>query len=77
MRTGPTKALKRNLSRYCAVVDTGEFRSSKLCSKCFVPLSDRSADGKVLGWGVRRCLNTECSTPWWHRDVNAARNIGR
>jgi hypothetical protein len=74
---GPTKALKRNLARHCAVVDTSEFRSSKLCSKCFTPLADRSADGAVLGWGVRRCQNTECSTTWWHRDVNAARNIGR
>jgi hypothetical protein len=74
---GPTKALKRNLSRYCTVVNTDEFRSSKLCSDCCAPLTEQSADGAVLGWGVRRCVNTECSTSWWHRDVNAARNIGR
>jgi hypothetical protein len=59
------------------VIDTSEFRSSKLCSKCFGLLSDRAASGAVLNWGVRRCNNTECSTLWWHCDVNAARNIGR
>jgi hypothetical protein len=74
---GPNKALKRNLARYCAVLDTNEFRSSKLCSDCYAPLASKGAARLELNWSVRRCENADCCTRWWHRDVNAARNIGR
>lgn len=76
LAAGPTKGLKRNLARYCAVVDVDEFRSSKLCSRCFEVLSDKEKNGESLNWGVRRCTSTECCA-FWNRDVNASRNIGR
>ena len=75
--SGPTKGFKRQLARHChAVIDTSEFRSSARCSACGSALSDRHG-GARLRWGVRRCDNNECSSSWWNRDVNAARNIGR
>ncbi len=42
---GPNKWLKRHLARFCAVVDTDEFRTSKLCSRCHGELSGKAPPG--------------------------------
>jgi hypothetical protein len=74
---GPVKTIKRNLARYCTVIDADEFRTSKQCSNCCEELSDRTEDGQAqLRFGLRCCRNSKCSSSWWNRDVNACRNIG-
>ena len=42
---GPNKWLKRQLARRCLVIDTSEFRTSKLCSRCHLPLSAEAPPG--------------------------------
>jgi transposase len=54
-----------------------EFRTSKICRRCHGLL--RAVYGQTSGgrrrdlWGVRLC---EACGVFWHRDVNAAGNIG-
>jgi hypothetical protein len=42
---GPNKWLKRQLARRCLVIETSEFRTSKLCSRCHLPLSTEAPPG--------------------------------
>jgi hypothetical protein len=45
-RRGPVKEIKKELQRWCKVVDVDEFRTSKLCSCCHHTTSKVKFDGK-------------------------------
>lgn len=62
----PKKGLFNAMKKYCRVRLSGEYRTSKRCSNCEHVLEQSRF------WRVKQCKN--CFT-FWHRDVNAARNI--
>ena len=60
----------KHLMRSTTVVLVNEFRTSKLCSACHKEMHQHR-----LCFGVKRCINSDCSRGFWNRDVNAAINI--
>lgn len=53
----------------CVMYGVDEFRSTKLCSKCFGELETKKGRKRY-----RRMICKSCKTVW-HRDVNAGRNM--
>jgi hypothetical protein len=69
-RRGPVLKLKKELTKWCDVVNVDEFRTSKLCCKCF------SSTERVYSQvnSVLRCKNVKCRNVI-DRDVNGCKNI--
>lgn len=81
-RPGPVKQLYRALCNEDGVQAkyVCEFRTSKLCRRCHLPLQNMKVPG--LGehpasevYSVLHCHNSECSSFTVNRDVNASGNI--
>jgi len=72
-KRGPVKEIKKELKRWCKVVDVDEFRTSKLCSCCHHTTSKVKFDGKEIN-SVLRCSNSECGITI-DRDINGSKNI--
>lgn len=72
-RRGPVKEIKRELSKWCKVIDVDEFRTSKLCCHCHSETGKVSFNGHKVH-SVLRCTNNECGITI-DRDVNGANNI--
>ena len=86
--TTPILRLKRELRRYCNVVDIDEYKTSKTCSSCNkeIELYRNRIQRKKKGLlepiaklsnihSVIRCKNNECKLCCWDRDINASKNI--
>lgn len=86
--TTPILRLKRELHRYCKVVDIDEYKTSKTCSSCNkeIELYNNRIQRKKNGvletkakmsniHSVIRCKNNECKLCCWDRDINASKNI--
>ena len=72
-RRGPIVALKRELKRWCKLVEVDEFRTSVTCYKCHSNTEKMSYDNVQVN-SVLRCSNNECGTIL-DRDVNGCKNI--
>jgi hypothetical protein len=72
-RRGPVLKLKRHLRKWCKVLDVNEFRTSKLCCKCYTETQRVSYNGIKVN-SVLRCLNNECRMVI-DRDINGCKNI--
>jgi hypothetical protein len=72
-RRGPVLKLKRHLRKWCKVLDVNEFRTSKLCCKCYTETQRVSYNGNKVN-SVLRCLNNECRIVI-DRDINGCKNI--
>jgi hypothetical protein len=72
-KRGPVKEIKKDLKRWCMVVDVDEFRTSKCCSCCHHATSKVKFDGKEIN-SVLRCSNNECGITV-DRDINGSKNI--
>lgn len=70
---GPVVAMKRELRRWCRVVDVDEFRTSSRCCKCHGEMENVSYGGIKVN-DVLRCSNNECGTVI-DRDINGCKNI--
>jgi transposase len=72
------------------VIDTPEYRSSKMCSRCKETVHKDPSRARVQirhiddeiqvrlpvpVWGIRRCYSDICGGLRWNRDHNAAINI--
>ena len=88
--TAPVKRLKRELRKYCRVVDIDEYKTSQTCSLCLNPvvLYRNRIRRKVNGVlepearlsnirSVIRCKNNECKLCCMDRDINASKNMLR
>ena len=86
--TTPILRLKRELHRYCKVVDIDEYKTSKTCSSCNkeIELYRNRIQRKKKGvleplakmsniHSVIRCKNNECKLCCMDRDINASNNI--
>ena len=86
--TTPILRLKRELHRYCKVVDIDEYKTSKTCCSCNkeIELYNNRIQRKKNGvletkakmsniHSVIRCKNNECKLCCWDRDINASKNI--
>jgi len=82
--TTPILKLKRELRRYCDVVDIDEWGTSKTCNKCFGRVTLYRNKKKRKGetkarmsnyHSVIRCNSNECSLCCMDRDINASKNI--
>ena len=86
--TTPILRLKRELHRYCKVVDIDEYKTSKTCSSCNkeIELYRNRIQRKKKGvleplakmsniHSVIRCKNNECKLCCMDRDINASKNI--
>ncbi|KAK9809094.1 hypothetical protein WJX72_009306 [[Myrmecia] bisecta] len=71
---GRKEAWKQFLSRYAYVVLLDEFRSSMVCSACDGILKNVYDRTGRLIYRIKRC--PDCGR-FWHRDVNAPRNLLR
>ncbi|EGZ10117.1 hypothetical protein PHYSODRAFT_305390 [Phytophthora sojae] len=83
-RTGTSEGVKEALARLASVVLVDEFRTSKLCSRCYQPLTEPYLPTRKNGSfaaTIKRTKNvlcyfrSQCETFIWDRDVNAAHNI--
>ncbi|CAN0519073.1 unnamed protein product, partial [Ectocarpus sp. 8 AP-2014] len=71
----PRKALIRALGVICPVVLVDEFRTSKCCCGCGIPL--KQVDGsRVFCCESQTDENLSCSVGFIDRDTNGAVNIG-
>ena len=88
--TAPVKRLKRELRKYCRVVDIDEYKTSQTCSLCLNPVvlyrnRIRWKKNGVLEPEARlsnirsviRCKNNECTLCCMDRDINASQNMLR
>ena len=86
--TAPVKRLKRELRKYCRVVDIDEYKTSQTCSLCLNPVvlyrnRIRWKKNGVLEPEARlsnirsviRCKNNECRLCCMDRDINASQNM--
>ena len=86
--TTPILRLKRELRRYCNVVDIDEYKTSKTCSSCNkeIELYRNRIQRKKKGvlepiakmsniHSVIRCKHNECKLCCMDRDINASKNI--
>ena len=80
--TTPILKLKKELKRFCDVVDIDEWGTSKTCHKCFERISlyrnKKLCKGKARMseyHSVIRCSSNECKLCCMDRDVNASKNI--
>jgi transposase len=86
--TTPILRLKRELRRYCRVVDIDEYKTSKTCSSCNkeIELYRNRIQRKKKGvldpiaklsniHSVIRCKHNECKLCCMDRDINASKNI--
>ena len=70
---GPIVALKRELRKWCKLVEVDEFRTSVTCYKCHSCTEKMSYDSVKIN-SVLRCSNNECGKIL-DRDVNGCKNI--
>ena len=70
---GPIVALKRELKKWCKLVEVDEFRTSVTCYKCHSNTIKMSYNSVQVN-SVLRCSNNECGTVL-DRDVNGCKNI--
>ena len=86
--TTPILRLKKELHRYCKVVDIDEYKTSKTCSSCNkeIVLYRNRIQRKKMGvlepiakmtniHSVIRCKHNECKLCCMDRDINASKNI--
>ena len=86
--TTPILRLKKELHRYCRVVDIDEYKTSKTCSSCNkeIVLYRNRIQRKKMGvlepiakmtniHSVIRCKHNECKLCCMDRDINASKNI--
>jgi hypothetical protein len=86
--TTPILRLKKELRRYCKVVDIDEYKTSKTCSSCNkeIELYRNRIQRKKMGvlepiakmtniHSVIRCKHNECKLCCMDRDINASKNI--
>ena len=86
--TTPILRLKKELGRYCKVVDIDEYKTSKTCSSCNkeIVLYRNRIQRKKMGvlepiakmtniHSVIRCKHNECKLCCMDRDINASKNI--
>lgn len=86
--TTPILKLKKELHRYCKVVEIDEYKTSKVCSSCHedITLYRNRVYRKKQGireekarmssvHSVVRCRHNECSLCCMDRDINASKNI--
>jgi len=86
--TTPILRLKKELRRYCKVVDIDEYKTSKTCSSCNkeIVLYRNRIQRKNMGvfepiakmtniHSVIRCKHNECKLCCMDRDINASKNI--
>lgn len=86
--TTPILRLKKELRRYCKVVDIDEYKTSKTCSSCNkeILLYRNRIQRKKMGvlepiakmtniHSVIRCKHNECKLCCMDRDINASKNI--
>jgi len=80
--TTPILKLKKELKRFCDVVDIDEWGTSKTCHKCFERISlyrnKKICKGKARMsqyHSVIRCSSNECKLCCMDRDINASKNI--
>jgi len=86
--TTPILRLKRELRKYCKVVDIDEYNTSKTCSSCNkeIELYRNRIQRKKKGvlepiakmsniHSVIRCKHNECKLCCMDRDINASKNI--
>jgi len=86
--TTPILRLKKELRRYCKVVDIDEYKTSKTCSSCNkeIVLYRNRILRKKMGvlepiakmtniHSVIRCKHNECKLCCMDRDINASKNI--
>jgi hypothetical protein len=86
--TTPILRLKRELRRYCKVVDIDEYKTSKTCSSCNKEIElyrnriRRKKNGVLEPiakmsniHSVIRCKHNECKLCCMDRDINASKNI--
>ena len=78
----PILKLKKELKRFCDVVDIDEWGTSKTCNKCFERISlyrnKKLCKGKARisqYHSVIRCSSNECKLCCMDRDINASKNI--
>ena len=83
-RPGPSGRLRRELRKYCTVVDVDEYRTSKTCNCCklrnfkHMVLRRHDAAGVLTSkkvHSVLHCRTNGCLSMTVNRDVNASRNI--
>ena len=74
--------LKKELKRFCDVVDIDEWGTSKTCHKCFERINlyrnKKLCKGKARMsqyHSVIRCSSNECKLCCMDRDINASKNI--
>jgi len=86
--TTPILRLKKELRRYCTVVNIDEYKTSKTCSSCNkeIVLYRNRIQRKKMGvlepiarmsniHSVIRCKHNECKLCCMDRDINASKNI--
>lgn len=86
--TTPILRLKKELRKYCKVVDIDEYNTSKTCSSCHQEITLYKNRIKRMRWGKRedkarmsnihsviRCKHNECTLCYMDRDINASKNI--
>ncbi len=80
--TTPILKLKKELKRFCDVVEIDEWGTSKTCHKCFERISlyrnKKLCKGKSRMsqyHSVIRCSSNECKLCCMDRDINASKNI--
>jgi hypothetical protein len=80
--TTPILKLKKELKRYCDVVDIDEWGTSKTCNNCFERITlyrnKKLYKGKARMsqyHSVIRCSSNECKLCCMDRDINASKNI--
>lgn len=71
----PRKALIRAIGVLCPVVLVDEFRTSKCCCGCGIPLKQVEGS-RVFRCGSQTDENLSCSVDFIDRDVNGSVNIG-
>jgi len=72
-KRGRVLKLKRELRKWCKVIDVNEFRTSKLCCKCHNETEKMSYNCVKVN-SVLRCCNNECGMII-DRDINGCKNI--
>jgi hypothetical protein len=69
------KRLREFLKKRACVIETDEFRSSKLCSCCHHEMKGLLLEDGKRSWGIRCCEFNKCMRELFDRDINAAINI--
>ena len=86
--TTPILKFKRELKKFCNVIDIDEYRTSKTCNACHKEITlyrnkqirkDREGNPKKARmsnvYSVIRCSSNECKLCCMDRDINASKNI--